>query len=130
MGSSQVQSAISGNSSPFFQVEDQFGHVKEMEISVFSEDDGLSFLQDLSPEDREDALTQIIAGFDFDEQTLDRLSKMNYDQQISFLDEYTSYEDYLSTREKVLKIPSSQVDNFKKFLKDNGYSVPEMFLSE
>ena len=101
-----------------------------MEISVFSEDDGLSFLQDLSPEDREDGLAQIIAGFDFDEQTLDRLSKMNYDQQISFLDEYTSYEDYLSTREKVLKIPSSQVDNFKKFLKDNGYLVPEMFLNE
>ena len=50
-----------------------------MEISVFSEDDGLSFLQDLSPEDREDGLAQIITY----EQTLDRLSKMNYDQQIS-----------------------------------------------
>ena len=55
---------------------------------------------------------------------------MSFDEQISFLDEYTSYEDYLSTREKVLKIPSSQVDNFKKFLKDNGYALPDMFLNE
>lgn len=55
---------------------------------------------------------------------------MTVDEQIAFLDEYTSYEEYLSTRDKVLKIPASQVNNFKKFLKENGYKVPDMFLNE
>ena len=55
---------------------------------------------------------------------------MSTDEQIAFLDEYTSYEDYLSTNEKVLKIPESQVDNFKNFLHENGYAVPDMFLNE
>ena len=57
MGSGQVQSAISEMDSPFVQVQDQFGHLKELEISVFSEDDGLSsLLQDLSPEDQLEGL--------------------------------------------------------------------------